>query len=57
MGLSFGDKESFEDAVGSLRFDNPPSDLSSDPGQNTLPQIGSSSMLPQGQPEERNEVT
>jgi hypothetical protein len=33
MRLSFNDKESFIEAVGSLRFNNPPSDPS-DPGSN-----------------------
>ena len=32
MRLSFDDKESFIEAVGSLRFNNPPSD----PGCNTM---------------------
>jgi hypothetical protein len=44
MRLSFDDKESFMDAAGSLRFNNPPSD------PNTDQQVGSSSMPP----EERN---
>jgi hypothetical protein len=45
MRFSFDDKESFMEAAGSLRFNNPPSDL------NTHQQVGSSSMPP----EERNE--
>jgi hypothetical protein len=44
MRLSFDDHESFKDAAGSLRFNNPPSDLNTQ-------QVGSSSMPP----EERNE--
>ena len=47
MRLSFDDKDSFREAVGSLHFNNPPSDFY------TPRQIGSSSMPPQGQ--ERNE--
>ena len=39
MNLSFDDEESFKEAVGSLRFNNPPSD------PNTLQQMGS--MVPQ----------
>ena len=49
LGLSFDDEESFE-AVGSLRFNNPP--LASDPDSPALERVGSSSsMLPQ----ERND--
>ena len=44
MKLSFDNKESFKDAVGSLRFYNPPSD------PNSLQQMGS---IPQDS--ERNE--
>ena len=49
VGLSFNDEESFEEAAGSLKFYNPPSDSSS----SSLQGMGSSSssMLPQ----ERNE--
>ena len=43
MGLSFGDEESFKESVGSLNFNNPPSDSDS---------LQSSSSMP---PEERNE--
>jgi hypothetical protein len=49
MRLSFDDEESFKEVVGSLRFDNPPSDL--DSVALTLQEVGSSSMLAQ----ERNE--
>ena len=45
MRLSFDDEESFKEAVGSLRFNNPPSDPDS------LPGVGSSSSMP---PDERN---
>ena len=46
--MTFDDNESFKEAVGSLRFNNPPSD------PNTLQQMGSSgNMLPQDS--ERNE--
>ena len=44
MRLSFDDEQSFKETVGSLRFNNPPSD------PNTLQEMGSShggSMLPQ----------
>jgi hypothetical protein len=47
MRLSFDDHESFKEAAGSLRFNNPPSD----PNLNTDQQVGSSSMSL----EERNE--
>ena len=40
MRLSFNDKESFEEAVESLRFNNPPS------VPNSLQQMGSSSSMP-----------
>jgi hypothetical protein len=42
MKLSFDDEESFKDVVGSLRFDNPPSD----PNSVVLPlrEVGGSSM-------------
>ena len=46
MKLSFDDEESFKEAAGSLRFNNPPSDSDS------LQQVGSSSGMP---PEEKNE--
>ena len=46
MKLSFDDEESFKEAVGSLRFNNPPSD------PNSLQQVESSSSMP---PQERNE--
>ena len=45
MRLSFDDEESFKEAAGSLRFNNPPSD------PNSLQRVSSSSMLPQ----ERND--
>ena len=45
MRLSFEDEESFKEAVGSLRFNNPPSD------PNSLQQVGSSSSMP---PQEKN---
>ena len=45
MRLSFDNEESFKEAVGSLHFNNPPSDPSS------LQGVGSSSGMP---PEERN---
>ena len=48
MRLSFDDNESFKEAVGSLRFNNPPSD------PNTLQQMGSSGSMPP-QDSERNE--
>ena len=47
MRLSFDDEESFKEAAGSLRFNNPPSDPDS------LQRVGSSSMPP----EEKNEDT
>jgi hypothetical protein len=48
MRLSFDDEESFKEVLGSLRFDNPPSD----PNPVALAlQVGSSSVPPQ----ERNE--
>ena len=40
MKLSFDDKESFMEAAGSLRFNNPPSD------PNTLQRMGSSDSMP-----------
>ena len=46
MRLSFDDEESFKEAVGSLNFNNPPTDPDS------LQRVGSSSSMP---PEERNE--
>ena len=46
MRLSNDDKESFKEAIESLKFNNPPSD----PG--SLQQVGSSSSMP---PEERKE--
>ena len=39
MKLSFDDKESFKEAIGSLRFNNPPSD------PNTFQPVGSSSSV------------
>ena len=45
MRLSFDDEESFKEAVGSLQFNNPPSDPDS------LQGVGSSSSMP---PDERN---
>ena len=53
MRLSFDDEESFKEVVGSLRFDNPPSDPDSVPVALTLQEVGSSSMPPQDS--ERNE--
>ena len=49
MKLSFDDEESFE-AVGSLRFNNPP--VASDPDSLALERVGSSSSMP---PQERND--
>ena len=46
MKLSFDDEESFKEAIGSLCFNNPPSDSDSIQG------VGSSSSVP---PQERNE--
>ena len=40
MGLSFNDEEFFKEAVGSLNFNNPPSDPDS------LQGVGSSSIIP-----------
>ena len=40
MRSSFDDEESFKEAAGSLRFNNPPSD------PNTSEQIGSSGSMP-----------
>ena len=40
MNLSFHDKESFMEAAGSLRFNNPPSD------PNSLQRMGSSDRMP-----------
>ena len=48
MRLSFDDEESFKEAAGSLRFNNPPSD----PDTLALQRVGSSSGLPI---QERNE--
>ena len=53
MKLSFDDEESFKEVVGSLRFDNPPSDPDSVPVALTLQEVGSSSVPPQDS--ERNE--
>ena len=50
MRLSFDDEESFEEAAGSLRFNNPSSDTST----STPSQMGSSSSI-QPQDSERNE--
>ena len=49
MRLSFDDEESFKDVVGSLRFDNPPSDPNS--VALALQEVGSNGVPPQ----ERNE--
>jgi hypothetical protein len=49
MKLSFDDEESFKDVVGSLRFDNPPSDPNS--VALALQELDSSDVPPQ----ERNE--
>ena len=49
MRLSFDDEESFKDVVGSLRFDNPPSDPNS--VALALQEVGGSGVPPQ----ERNE--
>jgi hypothetical protein len=49
MRLSFDDEESFKDVVGSLRFDNPPSDPNS--VALALQEVGSSGVPAQ----ERNE--
>jgi hypothetical protein len=49
MRLSFDDHESFKEAAGSLRFNNPPSD------PNTHQQVGSSSMPPEESLPVRNE--
>jgi hypothetical protein len=49
MKLSFDDDESFKEVVGSLRFDNPPSDPNS--VALALPEVSGSSMSAQ----ERNE--
>ena len=46
MRLSFDDEESFKEAVGSLHFNNPPSD------PNSLQRVESSSSMP---PQERKE--
>jgi hypothetical protein len=48
--LSFDDEESFKDVVGSLHFDNPPSDPNS--VVLALEEMGGSSDVP---PQERNE--
>ena len=50
MRLSFENQETLKEAVGSICFNNPPSDPNTIP---TIPQMGSSSMPPQGQ--ERSE--
>ena len=42
MSLSFDDEESFKEAAGSLRFNNPPSDTDT----LVLQQVGSSSSMP-----------
>ena len=49
MRLSFDDEESFKEVVGSLHFNNPPSDPNS--MTQALQEVGSSRMPPQ----ERNE--
>jgi hypothetical protein len=49
MRLSFDDEESFKDVIGSLRFDNPPSDPNS--VILALQEVGGSGVPPQ----ERNE--
>jgi hypothetical protein len=49
MRLSFDDEESFKDVIGSLRFDNPPSDPNS--VALALQEVGGSDVPPQ----ERNE--
>ena len=46
MRLSFNDEESFKEAVGSLKFNNPPSNPDS------LQGVGSSSSMP---PQDRND--
>jgi hypothetical protein len=51
MRLSFNDNESFKEVVGSLRFDNSPSDPNSVTLELQELEVGSSSMPPQ----ERNE--
>ena len=48
MKLSFGDEDTFKESVGSLNFNNPPSDSDSFQG------VGSSGSMPPG-PQERNE--
>ena len=48
MNLSFDDEDSFKEAAGSLRFNNP----QSDPDSLALQQVGSTSNMP---PQERNE--
>jgi hypothetical protein len=45
MKLSFDDEESFKEVIGSLRFDNPPSDPNS--VEMVLQEVGGSSMMPQ----------
>jgi hypothetical protein len=49
LKLSFDDEESLKDVVGSLRFDNPPSDPNSE--AMALQEVGGSDVPPQ----ERNE--
>ena len=51
MKLSFDDEESFKEAVGSLRFNNPPSD----PDTRRIGVESNSSMPLQDQDQERNE--
>ena len=51
MSLSFNDEESFKDAVGSLLFNNPPSDPNTTPQRVEL-ESSSTSSIP---PHERNE--
>jgi hypothetical protein len=50
MRLSFDDDESFKEVIGSLRFDNPPSDPNS--VELALREVGSTGGVP---PQERNE--
>jgi hypothetical protein len=52
MRLSFDDEESFKEVVGSLRFDNPPSDPNS--VALALQEVGSNS-VDSTQPQERSE--
>jgi hypothetical protein len=53
MRLSFDDEESFKEVVGSLCFDNPPSDPNS--AALALQEVGASGSGVPAQPEERNE--